>query len=160
MTAARTGIGVDAHPFAEGRPLILGGVRLPFDRGLQGHSDGDVLCHAIIDALLGAAGMGDVGSHFPSSDPANRGANSLELLARTVEIIGRGGWKAAYVDATILAEKPAVAPVRHLMEAALARAMQLSRSQVSVKATTTDGMGFTGRGEGICAMAVATIEPA
>ena len=160
VTGGRAGIGVDVHPFAEGRPLVLGGVRMAFDRGLEGHSDGDVLCHAIIDALLGAAGMGDIGSHFPSSDPANRGADSLGLLARTVEIIGRNGWKAAYVDATILAEKPAVAPARDAIEASLAGAMQLSRSQVSVKATTTDGLGFTGRGEGICAMAVATIEPA
>ncbi len=160
MTGPRTGIGVDVHPFAEGRPLFLGGVRMEFDRGLAGHSDGDVLCHAIIDALLGAAGLGDIGSHFPSSDPAYRGADSLELLARTVAKIGEIGWKAAYVDATILAEKPAVAPVRDLIEASLSRALGLSQSLVSVKATTTDGLGFTGRGEGICAMAVATIEPA
>ena len=159
MTGQRTGIGVDVHPFADGRPLVLGGVRMEFDRGLQGHSDGDVLCHAIIDALLGAAGLGDIGSHFPSSDPAYEGANSLELLARTVDKLGEIGWKVAYVDATILAEKPAVAPVRNLIEASVSRAMRLSQSLVSIKATTTDGLGFTGRGEGICAMAVATIDP-
>ena len=159
MIGSRTGIGIDVHPFAEGRALYLGGVRMEFDRGLAGHSDGDVLCHAIIDALLGAAGLGDIGSHFPSSDPAYEGADSLELLAHTVEKIAEIGWKAAYVDATILAEKPAVAPVRDLIEASLSRALGLSQSLVSVKATTTDGLGFTGRGEGICAMAVATIEP-
>ncbi len=159
MTGQRTGIGVDVHPFADGRPLVLGGVRMEFDRGLQGHSDGDVLCHAIIDALLGAAGLGDIGSHFPSSDPAYEGANSLELLARTVDKLGEIGWKVAYVDATILAEKPAVAPVRNLIKASVSRAMRLSQSLVSIKATTTDGLGFTGRGEGICAMAVATIDP-
>ncbi len=160
MTGARTGIGVDVHPFAEGRPLVLGGVRMEFDRGLGGHSDGDVLSHAIIDALLGAAGLGDIGSHFPSSDPAYRGANSLDLLAQTVGKIEEIGWKAVYVDATILAEKPAIAPVRDLIEASVSRAMGLGQSLVSVKATTTDGLGFTGRGEGICAMAIATIEQA
>ena len=159
MTGQRTGIGVDVHPFVDGRPLMLGGVRMEFDRGLQGHSDGDVLCHAIIDALLGAAGLGDIGSHFPSSDPAYEGANSLGLLARAVDKLGEIGWKVAYVDATILAEKPAVAPVRNLIEASVCRAMRLSQSLVSIKATTTDGLGFTGRGEGICAMAVATIDP-
>ena len=115
---------------------------MEYDRGLAGHSDGDVLCHAIIDALLGAAGLGDIGSHYPSSDPAYRGADSLELLALTVAKIDEIGWKAAYVDATILAEKPAVAPVRDLIEASLSRALGLSKSLVSVKATTTDGTGL------------------
>ena len=158
MTTTRSGIGIDVHPLAEGRPLILGGVRIDFDRGLEGHSDGDVLCHAIIDALLGAAGLGDIGAHFPSSDPANRGADSLALLARTVGIIGASGWKATYVDATILAEKPALAPVRDRIRATLARSMEMDQTLVSVKATTTDGLGLTGRGEGIGAIAIATIE--
>ena len=133
---------------------------MEFDRGLAGHSDGDVLCHAIIDALLGASGLGDIGTHFPSSDPAYEGANSLDLLSRTVDKIREIGWKVAYVDATILAEKPAVAPVRDLIQASLSGAMRVSQLLVSIKATTTDGLGFTGRGEGICAMAIATIEPA
>ena len=157
---ARSGIGFDVHPLTEGRPLVLGGVVVPFDKGLSGHSDGDVLTHAIIDALLGGAGLGDIGAHFPSNDPALEGIESTSLLSRTVAILNAGGWQATYIDATIIAESPKLSPFLPQVRRRLADALSVSSEKVNVKATTTDGLGFAGRGEGIAALAVATLEPA
>ncbi len=156
---ARTGIGFDAHPLVEGRSLALGGVEAPFDKGLAGHSDGDALAHAVIDALLGAAGLGDIGAHFPSGDPAYKGVESVKLLERTVEILAAESWQASYVDATIIAERPRLRPFVSRIRHGIAAALGLDDGMVSVKATTTDHLGFIGRGEGIAALAVATIEP-
>ena len=156
---ARTGIGFDAHPLVEGRPLVLGGVTVPFDRGLDGHSDGDVLSHAVIDALLGAAGLGDIGDHFPSADPAYEGIASVDLLEQTARILGDHSWQAAYVDATIVAQRPVLKPFITQIGRGVAVSLGLGEDMVSVKATTTDHMGFTGRGEGIAALASATVEP-
>ena len=156
---ARTGIGFDAHPLVEGSPLVLGGITVPFDRGLAGHSDGDVLSHAVIDALLGAAGLGDIGDHFPSGDPAYRGIASVKLLERTARLLGDHSWQATYVDATIVAQRPVLKPFITQIGRGVAVSLGLGEDMVSVKATTTDHMGFTGRGEGIAALAVATVEP-
>ena len=154
----RTGIGIDAHPLVGGRPLVLGGVDVPFEKGLGGHSDGDVLIHAVIDALLGAAGMGDIGDHFPASDPDLEGIASTVLLARTVDLLAARKWRATYVDATIIAERPALKPYLGRMKRAIADALGLSEAEVNLKATTTDGLGFVGRGEGISTIAVATAQ--
>lgn len=153
----RVGIGFDAHPFIEGRELFLGGVVIPFERGLDGHSDADVLTHAIIDACLGAANLGDIGAHFPPSDPATRGVRSVKLLSSTVGELRRRGWKPEYVDATIVAERPKLRPYIGYMRASLSEALEIGVESVSVKATTTDHLGFVGREEGICCIAVATI---
>ena len=153
----RSGIGVDAHPLVEGRALVLGGVDVPFDKGLDGHSDGDVLVHAIIDALLGAAGLGDIGIHFPSTDPQYQGIASIVLLTRTTELLD-GRWRVANVDATIIAECPALKRYLVRMKQTLADSLDLETDQVNVKATTTDGLGFVGRGEGISSVAIATLE--
>lgn len=157
---ARTGIGFDAHPLVEGRPLVLGGVTVPFDWGLDGHSDGDVLSHAVIDAVLGASGLGDIGGHFPPGDPALLGIASVRLLERTAGLLGEHSWQAAYVDATIVAQRPVLKPYIPQIRHGIAASLGLGEEMVSVKATTTDHMGFTGRGEGIAALAVATVEPA
>ena len=157
---ARTGIGFDTHPLVEGRDLVLGGVAVPFDRGLDGHSDGDVLSHAVIDALLGASGLGDIGGHFPPGDPALRGIASVRLLERTARLLEDNSWQAAYVDATIVAQRPVLKPHIPQIRRGIAASLGLGEDMVSVKATTTDHMGFTGRGEGIAALAVATVEPA
>lgn len=157
---ARTGIGFDAHPLVEGRPLVLGGVTVPFDRGLDGHSDGDVLTHAVIDALLGAAGLGDIGDHFPPGDPALQGIASVLLLERTAKLLADHSWQAAYLDATIVAQRPVLKPYISQIRHGIAVSLGLGEDVVSVKATTTDRMGFTGRGEGVIALAVATVEPA
>ena len=154
----RTGIGIDAHPLVGGRPLVLGGVDVPFEKGLGGHSDGDVLIHAVIDALLGAAGMGDIGDHFPASDPDLEGIASTVLLARTVDLLATRKWRATYVDATIIAERPALKPYLGRMKRAIADALGLREDEVNLKATTTDGLGFIGRGEGISTIAVATTQ--
>jgi 2-C-methyl-D-erythritol 2,4-cyclodiphosphate synthase len=156
--AMRFGIGVDVHPLTTGRALVLGGIDIPHTHGLAGHSDGDVLTHAIIDAMLGAAGLGDIGTHFPPGDEQYKGIESTILLSRTTEIIAEHDWRVQYVDATILAEQPKLRPYISEIQATLARALNISESLVSVKATTTDGLGFTGRGEGIACMAVATLE--
>ncbi len=153
----RTGLGVDVHPLAAGRALVLGGVEVPFELGLSGHSDGDVLAHAVIDALLGAAGLGDIGAMFPSSDPSLAGASSLSMLARAADRARAAGWRATYVDATIVAQRPTLAPHVAGMRAGLAGALSLEVDEVNVKATTTDGLGLIGRGEGIAALAVATV---
>ena len=147
---SRTGIGIDSHAFATGRPLILGGVEIPHDQGLAGHSDADVLAHAITDALLGAAGLGDIGQHFPDTDERWRDADSIELLRHVVGLVGEVG----HVDATVMMERPKLAPHRDAIRESLASVLGCS---VNVKATTGEGMGFVGRGEGVAALAVATL---
>jgi 2-C-methyl-D-erythritol 2,4-cyclodiphosphate synthase len=147
---ARTGIGIDSHAFAPGRKLILGGVEIPYERGLQGHSDADVLAHAITDALLGAAGLGDIGQHFPDTDEQWRGADSIELLKVVVARVGA----IAHVDCTVMMERPKLGPHRDAIRASLEAALGCT---VNVKATTGEGMGFVGRGEGVAALAVATL---
>lgn len=154
----RVGIGFDVHPLVEGRPLILGGVMVPFARGLQGHSDGDVLLHAVIDALLGAAGLGDIGAHFPSSDQSLRGVSSLALLERTHALLRGHGWLVHNTDATVVAEAPVLRPHIDRMRKEIAARLGLALGQVSVKAKTTDGLGFSGRGEGMAAFAVVMLE--
>ncbi len=157
---ARTGIGIDVHPLADGRPLVLGGVTVPFPWGLDGHSDGDVLIHAVIDAMLGGAGLGDIGAHFPSTDSKTKGIASSELLGRTVDILADGGWRTLYVDATILAERPVLRPHMEQIKQSLAALLRLDTDSVNVKATTSDRLGFIGRGEGIAALAIATVDRA
>jgi 2-C-methyl-D-erythritol 2,4-cyclodiphosphate synthase len=154
----RTGLGYDVHRFVEGRRLILGGVEIPHDRGLAGHSDADVLTHAIMDALLGAAGRGDIGAHFPDTDPAFRDADSIELLRQVVVMVTGEPWTIVNVDATILLEAPRVASHRDAIRERLAGALNVSLDQVNVKATTGEGLGFVGRGEGAAALAMATLE--
>ena len=153
----RVGIGVDAHAFAEGRKLLLGGVEIPHDRGLQGHSDADVVCHAATDAILGAAGLEDIGHLFPSGDPAYAGASSLALLRETWERVRAGGWELVNLDAVVILEEPRLAPHRDAMRAAVAGALGVEPGRVTVRATTTDRMGFTGRGEGAACHAVALL---
>ncbi len=153
----RTGLGIDTHAFAAGRPLILGGVDIPHEEGLAGHSDADVLTHAVIDALLGAAGLGDIGQHFPDTDPRFEGADSLELLRAVVIHLRERGFTIGNVDATVILERPKLAPYRDAMRDGLAGALELPADAVNVKATTGERMGFVGRGEGAAAMAVVTI---
>ncbi len=155
----RTGLGIDTHAFAPGRPLILGGVEIPHEQGLAGHSDADVLTHAVIDALLGAAGLGDIGGHFPDTDPRFKDADSVELLRTVVASLGEHGFAIVNVDATVVLERPKLAPHRDAIRATLAAALGLPGGAVNVKATTGEGIGFVGRGEGAAAMAIATIEP-
>lgn len=152
------GIGYDTHRLVEGRKLILGGVEIPYDRGLLGHSDADVLSHAIADALLGAVAAGDIGFHFPNTDPAIAGISSLAILARTLEILAVANARPVNVDAMLIAEAPKIAPHIPAMRAKLAGALGLPLERVSIKATTNEGMGFLGRGEGISVMAVAGVE--
>ncbi len=153
----RVGIGFDVHALAAGRALVLGGVRVPFDRGLLGHSDADVLTHAVCDALLGAAGLGDIGRHFPDSDPAYQNADSVELLRRVGELVRAQGWTLGNVDATVAAEAPKLNPHFDAMRARLAGALGCEADQIHLKATTTEGLGFTGRGEGMAACALALL---
>jgi 2-C-methyl-D-erythritol 2,4-cyclodiphosphate synthase len=150
----RTGLGVATHRFADGRRLVLGGVEIPHERGLAGHSDADVLAHAITDALLGAAGLGDIGEHFPDTDPQWRDADSIALLREVVSRVDAQGWLIEHVDATVVLERPKLAPHREAIAARLSEAVGAS---VSVKATTGEGMGFVGREEGVAALAVATL---
>ena len=153
----RVGIGYDLHPLAADRPLVLGGVTVPHTSGLEGHSDGAVLTHALIDALLGAAALGDIGTHFSSEDERWRGASSVALLAKTRVILLEAGFDIANVDATIVAQAPKLAPYTQAMRELLAQALDVDSSNVSVKATTTDRLGAIGRDEGIAAVAVALI---
>jgi len=153
----KIGLGFDVHPFAEGRKLILGGVEIPFKRGLAGYSDADVLCHAIGDALLGAAALGDIGDHFPPDDPQWKDANSLKLLTEIEHKVWQARFKVVNVDATLILEKPKIAPYKYQMRKNIAAALKISVDNVSVKATTTEKLGFTGREEGIAAMAAATL---
>lgn len=153
----RIGHGFDVHAFAPGRRLVIGGVDIPFERGLAGHSDADVLLHAICDALLGAAGLGDIGRHFPDSDPRYAGIDSRELLRHVVGLLRATGWRTGNVDATIIAQAPRMAPHIAAMRANIAADLDLAAETVNVKATTTERLGFTGRGEGIAAEAVCLI---
>jgi 2-C-methyl-D-erythritol 2,4-cyclodiphosphate synthase len=157
MSEYRVGTGVDAHAFEDGVPLVLGGVKIEHPRGLAGHSDGDVLAHALTDALLGAAGLEDIGALFPSGDPALAGADSLELLARAWERVQAAGWRLANADVVLVGEEPRLAPHRQEMRGQLAKALGADPELVAVRATTTDGLGFTGRGEGLAAQAVALL---
>ena len=158
MTKLRVGHGYDVHRLVAGRALILGGVTVPFDRGLLGHSDADVLTHAVMDALLGAAALGDIGKLFPDSDAAYAGADSIALLERVTALLRKHGWQVGNVDATVVAQAPRLAPYIPEMRRRLAEAMGLDVDCVSVKATTEERLGFTGSGEGMAAHAVALIE--
>jgi len=153
----RVGIGFDSHPLAPQRRLVLGGVEIPHSHGLEGHSDGDVLVHALMDALLGAASLGDKGTHFPSSDPQYKDIDSLLLLERVAALLRGAGWRASNVDATMLAQRPRLGPFIPAMKERIAVALGIPPGGVSVKATTTDHLGFVGRSEGIAACAVACI---
>jgi 2-C-methyl-D-erythritol 2,4-cyclodiphosphate synthase len=152
-----TGIGWDSHRLVSGRPLILGGVTIPHDRGLDGHSDADVLTHAVIDALLGAAALGDIGQHFPDSDERYRDADSIELLRTVVAMLAERGLDVAHVDTTVIMERPKLAGHRDAIRASLAAALGIEPEDVNVKASTGEGMGFVGREEGVAALAVATV---
>ncbi len=154
----RVGIGYDVHRLVKGRELILGGVSVPYEMGLAGHSDADVLVHAIIDALLGAAGAGDIGRHFPDTDQQYRGISSLGLLEPVLKIIGDKGYQVNNIDSIIVAQKPKLASYLDIITENLAKALKVTVSQVNVKATTTEGLGFTGTGEGIAAYAVAGLK--
>ena len=154
----RSGIGYDAHRFGEGRKLVLGGVEIPHAQGLEGHSDADVLTHAIADALLGAIGERDIGHHFPNTDESIRGISSLEILRRVREILAENNCRVVNVDATLIAEAPKVGPHLEAMRTKLASALGIEVTQVGLKATTNEGMGALGRGEGMSAMAVASVE--
>ena len=156
---SRTGIGIDSHAFADGRRLVLGGIEVPSARGLVGHSDADVLTHAIVDALLGAAGLGDIGQHFPDTDPAFEDADSLDLLRAVLSDLEHAGLRATHVDATVMMERPKLSPHRDAIRARLAGVLGLEIDRMNLKATTGEGMGFVGRGEGVAALAVATLEP-
>ncbi len=153
----RVGMGYDVHKFQKGRPLILGGVDIPYEQGLLGHSDADVLLHAIKDALLGAAALGDIGKHFPDTDSAYKGASSLDLLVYVGQLLNKEGYEINNIDGTIIAEKPKMAPYIDLMRNNIAKALAISLGQINVKATTTEGLGFEGRKEGIASMAIASI---
>jgi 2-C-methyl-D-erythritol 2,4-cyclodiphosphate synthase len=153
-----TGLGYDCHRFAAGRRLVLGGVEIEHTHGLDGHSDADVLTHAIIDALLGAATLGDIGQHFPDTDERYRGADSIELLRAAVAMLDDGGFAIVHVDVTAVIERPSVSPHRDAIRASLAAALGIAADHVNVKATRGEGMGFIGRGEGAAALAIATLE--
>ena len=152
------GIGYDSHRLAAGRRLVIGGVEIPHERGLEGHSDADVLAHAIADALLGAAGLGDIGTHFPDTDERWRGADSIELLRQVVAMLDERGLRVGNVDCTVVMEAPKLAPHRDAIEARLAGALAISPARVNVKASTGEGIGFVGRGEGVAALAIAALE--
>ena len=154
----RIGHGYDVHKLVEGRKLILGGIEIPFEKGLLGHSDADVLTHALMDALLGAAALGDIGKLFPDNDPAFAGADSVELLKKVCAVISDAGYRVGNVDCTVIAQRPKLAPFIPDMREKLAKAMQINVTQVSVKATTEEHLGFTGEGLGIAAHSVALLE--
>ncbi len=154
----RIGIGIDIHPLVAGRKLIIGGVEIPYDKGLDGHSDADVLLHAICDALLGAAALGDIGKHFPNSDPAFKDIDSQTLLKKVRQLLERQNYKPVNVDAMLLLEKPKIAPFIPQMRKNIARCLHLELDSVSIKATTSEGLGFVGKGEGATAHAVCIIE--
>ncbi|MGN8886477.1 2-C-methyl-D-erythritol 2,4-cyclodiphosphate synthase [uncultured Blautia sp.] len=150
----RVGMGYDVHKLTEGRDLILGGVNIPWEKGLLGHSDADVLIHAVMDALLGAAALGDIGKHFPDTDPAYKGISSVKLLLHVTELLKQNGYSIGNIDATIIAQKPKMAPHIAQMRKNMAEAMQIPEDCLNIKATTEEGLGFTGRGEGIAAQAI------
>jgi 2-C-methyl-D-erythritol 2,4-cyclodiphosphate synthase len=155
--STRSGIGYDSHRLVEGRRLVLGGVELDAERGLEGHSDADVLSHAITDALLGAAGLGDIGQHFPDSDERYRNADSLVLLSNALASVRAAGFEIVHVDATVVMERPKLAEAREAIRDRLADALGVPAANVNIKATTGEGIGFVGRGEGVAALAVATL---
>jgi len=154
----RVGVGYDVHPLVSGRRLVLGGVEIPFDKGLDGHSDADVLVHAIIDALLGATGLGDIGVHFPSSDPRYKDISSILLLRQVISLLRAEGWLVCNVDASIVAEQPRLTPFISEMRGIISEALGIDVEQVGVKSTTSKGLGFLGKGEGIAVQAVALVE--
>lgn len=154
----RVGMGYDVHRLVEGRDLILGGVQIPYEKGLLGHSDADVLLHAVMDALLGAAALGDIGKHFPDSDEAYKGISSIRLLEKVGELLEEHFYFIGNIDATVIAQRPKLAPYREEMRENVAKALGISVDQVSIKATTEEGLGFTGTGEGISAQAIALLE--
>jgi len=154
----RVGTGYDVHSLAEGHSLILGGIEIPYDRGLSGHSDADVLVHAVMDALLGAVGKGDIGRHFPDSDESYRGISSLLLLQRVMEMVTSEGFAVVNVDTVVIAQKPKLAPYIPQMISKIAPVLEVEPSRVNIKATTTEGLGSLGRGEGIAAQAVALVD--
>lgn len=156
----RVGYGYDVHRLTEGRKCIIGGVDIPFEKGLLGHSDADVLLHAITDALLGAAALGDIGSHFPDTDPNYAGADSLLLLKEAARLVRQAGWQIGNVDSTVVAQRPKLAPYIRQMRENIALALEISPEQISVKGKTEEGLGFTGTGEGIAAHAVCLLEKA
>ena len=158
MASIRIGQGYDVHRLVEGRKLILGGVEIPFEKGLLGHSDADVLTHAVMDAMLGALALGDIGKHFPDNDPAYSGADSIELLKRVTALIEGEGWKLGNLDVTVAAQRPKLAPFISQMRQRLADAVGVPVSDISVKATTEEGLGITGDGNGITATAVCLLE--
>lgn len=159
LPAFRVGQGFDVHQLVTGRPCIIGGVNIPFEKGLLGHSDADVLLHAICDALLGAAALGDIGKHFPDSDSRYQGINSRELLRHVARLVAEKGWVVGNIDATIIAEAPRMAPHVPKMVANIAEDVGIPSAFVNVKATTTEKLGFTGRGEGIAAQAICLLTP-
>lgn len=158
MSDLRIGLGVDAHALAEGIPLVLGGVRIPHPRGLAGHSDGDVVAHALTDAILGAAGLADIGALFPSTDERYRDGNSIELLAEAYRRVTEAGFALLSADCVLVGQEPKIAPYREEMRDRLGNALGVGRDRVNVRATTTDQLGFAGRGEGLAAQAVALLE--
>ena len=154
----RIGIGYDVHPLVAGRPLVLGGVTIPHDRGLQGHSDADVLLHAVIDALLGAAGLNDIGTYFPNTDPRYKDISSMELLRQVCALLHERGWQVVNIDVSVVSEQPKLKPHFPAMREHIAPVLGVSPEAVGLKATTNEGMGFVGRGEGIAVMSVALID--
>ena len=158
MSSVRVGQGIDAHRLVAGRPLRLGGVDVPFERGLEGHSDGDVLLHAVASALLGAVGAGDLGTHFPSSDPRWHGVASRELVESVMELVRERGFAVGNLDATVIAQVPRLAPFRDAMVRGVARCLDVEPERVSVKVTSSDGLGAIGRGDGIAAQAIVLLE--
>jgi 2-C-methyl-D-erythritol 2,4-cyclodiphosphate synthase len=160
MSELRIGLGVDAHAFSDGVPLVLGGVAIESPRGLAGHSDGDVIAHALIDALLGGAGLGDIGSLFPPGEAEWEGVSSLDLLRRAAAQVHEAGWELVNADCVLIGEEPRIAPLREQMRERLAEAVGADAEQINVRATTTDKLGFTGRGQGLAAQAVALVKPA
>ena len=154
----RIGLGYDVHAFAEGRRLVIGGVDIPFDKGLDGHSDADVLVHAVMDALVGALRAGDIGKLFPDTDPAYKGADSIKLLEQVGELVRREGWRIVDIDTVLMIQEPKMAPHRKQMRANIAAALQIPVESVGVKATTTEWLGYEGRGEGVTAQAVTLLE--
>ncbi|MDO5424833.1 MAG: 2-C-methyl-D-erythritol 2,4-cyclodiphosphate synthase [Eubacteriales bacterium] len=155
----RVGIGYDVHRLTEGRKLILGGVEIPYEKGLLGHSDADVLIHAIMDALLGAAALGDIGKHFPDTDPAYEGISSMELLKRVGQLLEEHNYVIENIDATVIAQRPKLRPYMEEMEQNLCGALGIERNQLNLKATTEEGLGFTGSGEGMAAQAICMLMP-
>jgi 2-C-methyl-D-erythritol 2,4-cyclodiphosphate synthase len=152
------GIGYDSHRLTAGRKLVVGGVEIPYEQGLEGHSDADVLAHALTDALLGAAGLGDIGEHFPDTDERWRDADSIELLATVVTMVGERGLRLLNVDCTVVMEQPKLSPYRQAIRVRLAQALGLQEERVNVKASTGEGIGFVGRGEGVAALAIASLD--